>query len=185
MVSLPTYFLTLAKEDLSWWERFWFRETASTFAGSTDAVYNFIFWVSAVFFVPIVAMVIGFGIKYRRSKVGEVAEASAAHNTALELTWSVTPAILMAIMFFWGFKHYMNKLVAPVDAKQVYVTAYQWGWDFTYPDGRGPTHRDLDVTVAAGERVGIVGAVATWFSPPPTRQPSSQAFCMHAWYMPA
>ncbi len=56
-------------------------------------------WVSAIFFIPIVGMVIGFGIKYRRSKVGEVAEVSPSHNTALELSWSVTPAILMAIMF--------------------------------------------------------------------------------------
>jgi cytochrome c oxidase subunit 2 len=135
MASLSTHIVTLGAENLSWWERFWFRETGSTFAGSTDAVYNYIFWVSAIFFVPIVGMVIGFGIKYRRSKVGEVAEVSPSHNTALELTWSVTPAILMAIMFFWGFKAYLTKLVAPVDAEPIYVTAYQWGWDFSYADG--------------------------------------------------
>lgn len=137
MANLPFHILTIASEDLSLWERIWFRETGSTFASSTDAVYNFIFWVSAIFFIPIVAMVIGFGIKYRRSKVGEVAEVSASHNTALELSWSVTPAILMAIMFFWGFKAYLNKLVAPVDAEPIYVTAYQWGWDFSYSDGYG------------------------------------------------
>ncbi len=135
MPNLINPILTLAKEDLSLWERFWFRESGSTFAESTDAVYNFIFLVSAIFFIPIVAMVIGFGIKYRRSKVGEVAEVSPSHNTALELSWSVTPAILMAIMFFWGFKAYLDKLVAPVDAEQISVTAYQWGWDFTYADG--------------------------------------------------
>ncbi len=135
MASLHTHLMTLAADDLSWWERFWFRESGSTFVDSTDPVYNFIFWVSAIFFIPIVGMVIGFGIKYRRSKVGEVAEVSPSHNTALELTWSVTPAILMAIMFFWGFKAYMDKLVAPVDAEPIYVTAFQWGWNFDYADG--------------------------------------------------
>lgn len=135
MAPLQFHISTLGAETLSWWERFWFRETGSTFAGSTDAVYNYIFWVSAIFFVPIVAMVVVFGIKYRRSKVGEVAEVSPSHNTALELTWSVTPAILMAIMFFWGFKAYMDKLVAPVDAEPIYVTAFQWGWNFDYSDG--------------------------------------------------
>ncbi len=29
--------------------------------------------------------------------------------------------------------------------------------DFTYPEGRGPTHKGLDFAVAAGERVGVVG----------------------------
>ncbi|XHC26299.1 MAG: cytochrome c oxidase subunit II transmembrane domain-containing protein [Phycisphaerales bacterium] len=135
MASLSTHIVTLGAENLSWWERFWFRESGSTFADSTDAVYNYIFWVSAIFFIPIVGMVIGFGIKYRRSKVGEVAEVSPSHNTALELSWSVTPAILMAIMFFWGFKAYLSKLVAPVDAEPIYVTAYQWGWNFDYADG--------------------------------------------------
>ncbi|MFG0292510.1 MAG: cytochrome c oxidase subunit II [Phycisphaerales bacterium JB050] len=135
MASLPPHLVTLAADDLSLWEKIWFRESGSTFVDSTDPVFNFIFWVSAIFFVPIVGMVIGFGIKYRRSKVGEVAEVSASHNTALELSWSVTPAILMAIMFFWGFKAYMNKLVAPVDAEPIYVTAQQWGWNFDYSDG--------------------------------------------------
>ena len=142
------YLTTIAAEGPSWWTRLWFREAGSTFAAESDAIYYFIFWVSAAFFVLLVGLMAYWGLRYKRSTVGEVAEVSSSHNAPLELAWSIVPAILMAVMFFWGFKHYMNKLVAPVDAKQVYVTAYQWGWDFTYPDG-GSTIETEDIAAAS------------------------------------
>lgn len=178
MATLPTHLMTLASENLSWWERVWFRETGSIFAASTDAVYNFIFWVSAIFFIPIVGMVIGFGIKYRRSKVGEVAEVSPSHNTALELSWSVTPAILMAIMFFWGFKAYMNKLVAPVDAEPIYVTAYQWGWNFDYSDGYGINEYE---DIAANPESPIIPVQAG----KPYKMIMTSRDVIHSFYVPA
>jgi cytochrome c oxidase subunit 2 len=118
-----------------WWTRLWFREGASTFVPSSDAIYYFIFWVSAFFFVLICGCMVLFGLKYRRSRVGNVAEVSSSHNNALELTWSVIPAIGFAVMFFWGFHAYLKKIVAPVDAIEINAQAYQWGWDFTYPGG--------------------------------------------------
>ncbi|MFU8828500.1 MAG: cytochrome c oxidase subunit II transmembrane domain-containing protein [Phycisphaerales bacterium] len=178
MATLPTHILTLASENLSLWERIWFRETGSTFAASTDAVYNYIFWVSAIFFIPIVGMVIGFGIKYRRSKVGEVAQVSPSHNTALELSWSVTPAILMAIMFFWGFKAYLDTLVAPVDAEPIYVTAYQWGWNFDYADGYGINQYE---EIAANRESPIIPVQAG----KPYKMIMTSRDVIHSFYVPA
>ena len=178
MATLPTHILTLASENLSLWERIWFRETGSTFAASTDAVYNYIFWVSAIFFIPIVGMVIGFGIKYRRSKVGEVAEVSPSHNTALELSWSVTPAILMAIMFFWGFKAYLDTLVAPIDAEPIYVTAYQWGWNFDYSDGFGINQYE---DIAANRESPIIPVQAG----KPYKMIMTSRDVIHSFYVPA
>lgn len=168
---------TLASEGPSWWTRLWFREAGSTFAAESDLIYYFIFWVSAVFFVLLVALMVVWGLSYRRSKVGEVAPVSASHNAPLELAWSIVPAILMAVMFFWGFKHYMNKLVAPVDAKQVYVTAYQWGWDFTYPDG-GSTIETETIAAAASPVLGF--PVGT-----PVQMIMTSRDVIHSFYVPA
>lgn len=129
--------LVASNDDISLWTKLWFREAGSTFAASSDAVYYFIFWVSALFFVPLIGLMVYFGIRYRRSVVGQVPEVSPAHNTALELAWSIVPTLLMAGMFYWGFQAYMKKLIAPDDAMEVYVTAKQWGWEFVYPDGAG------------------------------------------------
>lgn len=174
MLNLTTL---AAAEGPSWWTKLWFREAGSTFAAESDAIYYFIFWVSAAFFVLLVALMVMWGLNYRRSAVGEVAEVSASHNAPLELAWSIVPAILMAIMFFWGFKHYMNKLVAPVDAKQVYVTAYQWGWDFTYPDG-GSTIETETIAAAAAPVLGFpVGK--------PVQMIMTSKDVIHSFYVPA
>ncbi|MCA9294496.1 MAG: hypothetical protein KDA20_11855, partial [Phycisphaerales bacterium] len=75
----------------SWWTRLWFKNAGSTFAPSSDALYYYIFWVSAVCFVGLMVAMLYFGIRYRRSRVGNVAEVSSSHNTKLEITWSVIP----------------------------------------------------------------------------------------------
>ncbi|MGE4219994.1 MAG: ATP-binding cassette domain-containing protein, partial [Alphaproteobacteria bacterium] len=50
------------------------------------------------------------------------------------------------------------KATARADALPVEPTIAFEDVQFTYPGGRGPAHRGLDFRVAAGERVGIVGA---------------------------
>ena len=116
--------------------RFWFRNTQGTFADGVDGVFFYIFWVSAIFFAILMGLMVYFGLKYRRIE-GKPAEPSASHNTMLELSWSVIPTILMAIMFVWGFKEYIVMRVAPGDAMEVYVTAKKWNWNLEYPNGAG------------------------------------------------
>ncbi len=142
----------LASEDVGWWTRLWFRTKASTFAGETDAIYNFIFWVSIFFFVVLMWLMVYWGIKYRR-KAGVPAELSASHNTPLEIVWTVIPTILLFVMFIWGFKGYMNKAVSPSDAEVIHVTAKKWNWTWEYKTGAKSREidriADMDVPVFA------------------------------------
>ena len=161
----------------SWWSRLWFRESGSTFVPSGDALFYFIFWVSAIAFVALMGAMIWFGVIYRRSKVGDVAEVSTSHNTALEITWSVIPAIVMAVMFYWGFRDYLYKLIAPADSMNVYVTAYQWGWDFTYPDGGSTIETEL---IGAKE-----SPVIAFPAGKPTKLIMTSRDVIHSFYVPA
>ncbi|MBL0926908.1 MAG: cytochrome c oxidase subunit II [Phycisphaerales bacterium] len=134
------YALAQTAEPEGWWTRLWFRHSGSTFARSSDQVYDFIFWVSAAFFVPMMVLMVYWGIKYRR-RAGVPAQPSPSHNTPLEIAWSVVPTLLMLVMFIWGFQVYIHKFVPPVDAETVYVTAKKWDWEVTYPNGVTPRER--------------------------------------------
>ncbi|MBL8600302.1 MAG: cytochrome c oxidase subunit II [Myxococcales bacterium] len=116
----------------------------STFAPDVDWVYYFIYWLSVVLFVAITGAAIYFVMKYRRQP-GVKAEPS-GHNTILEVTWTVTPLILLVVLFHWGFKGYVQLTNPPSDAMDIRVRAQKWSWDFEYPNG-GHTVNQLHVPV--------------------------------------
>lgn len=140
--------LTLGSGLKDWFLRFNFRKPGvSTFADASDDVFYWIFLISAVFFILLMAMMVWFSFKYRR-RAGRVPERSAGHNTILELSWSVIPTILLVWMFFKGFWGFSDVLMAPSEAPEVLLTAKKWQWTVTYPNGAGSDEvtrtRDLD-----------------------------------------
>ncbi len=104
--------------------------------GGSDSLYMFIWWVSVFFFVLLMGIMAYCMIKYRR-RPGVPAERSASHNTPLEITWSVVPSLLLAVMFFWGFDGYLKAQMAPSYAEQIELTGAKWNWSMTYSTGIG------------------------------------------------
>jgi len=132
----------------------WFPENAST-DRNVDPLFYFIFWICAFFLVLNAGLMIYFAIRYRqRNKEG--AAHGETHNTAIEVTWSVIPAIILAIIFIWGFRGFLDMANPPNIAPehQIDVTARKWSWTFTYADGR--TSRDNALHVPAGEPMRLV-----------------------------
>lgn len=131
-----------------WWDQLWFKGEVgtSTFANGVDNVFFYIFWVSVFFFVLLMWLMVYWAWKYRR-RPGVAPEPSPSHNTALELTWSIVPTLLMAVMFFWGLIEYIPMKVAPADAEVINVTAKKWAWSLTYDNGASPlqTERIADM----------------------------------------
>ena len=109
-------------------------EAKSNFAPMIDRHYAFINIVNVIFFVPITFFLVYFAVVYKKP-AGEKAESDVAHNTPLEVTWSVIPLILVVIMFVMGFNGYNEMRAAPADSYQIHVGAAQWSWEFTYPNG--------------------------------------------------
>jgi len=112
----------------------WMPEQASTVAGTVDWLFNFILGISVVFFVAIVVVMVVFVIRYRRRE-GQQAEASPSHNMGLEITWTVIPVILVVVIFYFGFRSYLDMATPPANAYEVLVTGQKWKWTFTYPNG--------------------------------------------------
>ena len=120
----------------------WFPEAASTFAKNNDWLYGFISLVCIFFFVPIAIALFYFAYKYHKPK-GTKAESNVAHNTPLELAWSIGPSFFLVGMFVLGAKSYLDHRTVPDGANEVGVQAFKWGWTIDY--GGGTFHPELHI----------------------------------------
>lgn len=95
-------------------------------------IYNFIFWITAVI-AAIVAGVVGICIwKFRASKVKKAATFS--HSTVLELVWTAIPALICLSIAWYSYLGIQFIRTMPEEGITVEAIAYQFGWDFDYPD---------------------------------------------------
>ncbi len=113
---------------------FWLPAARSTTAGEVDSLFYLILGISLFFFVLIVAVMLAFVLRYRHRRE-RPAEPSRDHNLPLELTWTLIPVVLVAVIFFYGFRDYLDITTPPRNSYQVQVEAQQWSWSFTYPNG--------------------------------------------------
>ncbi|MEI8256413.1 MAG: cytochrome c oxidase subunit II [Deltaproteobacteria bacterium] len=128
----------------------------STVAPTVDWMFYFIYWLSVVMFVGIVATAMYFVVKYRR-RPGVKAEPT-GHNNTLEIGWTVAPVVFLVFLFHFGFKGWMELRVPPGDALVIRVRAKKWLWDFEYPNGMHsvtdlhvPVHRAVRVVLSSDD----------------------------------
>jgi len=106
----------------------------SNFSQSTDLAFFFTLVVSVFFLVLITSLMIYFVVKYNRKRNPKATNVH--HNTALEITWTVIPTILVLIMFWLGWTGYLEQSKIPENALTIDVTAQMWKWSFKYPNGK-------------------------------------------------
>ncbi len=138
MLKIPVSLLAQA-EDLPipeyQWGDYFFPVQAAEGAAENDFLFWAILWISTLFFVLIVVLMLYFAWKYRRRPGHEKALPSSSHNTSLEIIWSVIPSIILVWIFYAGANGYFQSRVAPESAEDIWVTAQQFSWTFTYADG--------------------------------------------------
>lgn len=121
----------------------------STFTNLTDfnrdsvGLWNLMIWLGLGVFVFVEGLLIYVMIRYRRRP--NDAEPEHVHgNTKLELTWTILPAVVLAIITvptvksIWKFQS-----GAPANALQVDVIGHQWWWEFRYPEQNISTANEL------------------------------------------
>lgn len=114
---------------------FWLPEQASTFAPGHDWLFYFIYWVSVISFIGLMAAMTLFAIKYRRRSKDQRTSPNEG-NTALELIWSAIPGLVFVVIFVVGFKTYIDMATPPANAMEVRVVGYKWFWEMRYPNGQ-------------------------------------------------
>jgi cytochrome c oxidase subunit II len=109
----------------------------SRIAGQVDGVFLFITLMGLIFFIITQGFLIYFAVKYRRKKREEPAETPyITGNHWLEAVWIVIPSLVVLVIFFYGYSVYRDIRTPPPNAVEIQVTARQWLYQFTYPNGR-------------------------------------------------
>jgi len=117
----------------------WFRSIllpveGSAYAQQHDDLFMFIVWLSVFFFLLIAGLLGFFTWRYRRRGPDDITP-NISHSFKLEVIWSVIPAIIVIVIFVWGFRGYVRATTSPGDALEIQVIGKKWLWEFEYPDG--------------------------------------------------
>jgi cytochrome c oxidase subunit II len=132
-----------------------FPETASVWAENIEKLWWFEIAVAVIMTALIFVLVFLFAVKYRRRSENE--KPLYIHGSVpLEIFWSVTPFLVMMVMFFWASALYYDYFTPPPDAMDVYITGKQWMWKVQYPEGQReinelhvPVGRAVKLTMAS------------------------------------
>lgn len=83
-------------------------------------------------------------IKFRSSAVAEPSRTT--HNFAIEVIWTLVPALILLFIAFPSFKLLANQYNPPKADVTIKVTGYQWYWGYEYPDYGGISFESLPLS---------------------------------------
>jgi cytochrome c oxidase subunit 2 len=95
------------------------------------------FWIAVVIGVGVLVATIYVALRFRE-KPGEERMPMQTHgHTALEISWTVVPAVILAVMGVFTVAGIFDLAQKPTgkDVINVTVTARQWWWQYTYENG--------------------------------------------------
>lgn len=161
------------------WHKLWLRSQPATELGeSADWMFMFLWWFCVVWFVFLMGLMVFFIVKYRRFK-GKAAPVSPSHSTPLEITWTVVPTILLAGIFYVGFRDYMKTMTPAGNAMELRLAGQKWLWRMEYPNG---------FTVDSGSSGAYIGAEPSPVFYVPAETPiklrMNSADVMHSFWIP-
>ena len=106
---------------------------ASTHARPEDWLYIFLVVLSLAMTLAIAAVIVAFGMKYRRRHGREAHQIEG--SLVLEIAWSVIPLGIFFVIFVWGAVLYFQLRTPPRDSTEIYVVGKQWMWKIQHPEG--------------------------------------------------
>jgi cytochrome c oxidase subunit 2 len=114
-------------------------EHRTEFNAAVDFLWDRLLFWGTVVFVIVEGLLIYTIIKFRHREGGP--EPKQVHgNTALEITWTVIPAVILVFIAIPTVKTvFQTQATVRADALQVEVIGHQWWWEFRYPQYPGLT----------------------------------------------
>jgi cytochrome c oxidase subunit 2 len=124
----------------------WLPENVSTFGEEIDYLFYLIYYITGAVFILVTVLMVLFLVMYRHRE-GRAAIYSHG-NTALEIIWTVVPAIILIVLAFMSVSTWSKvKASAPPSDFNLQVTAKQFNWEILYPgpDGKFGTKDDFKI----------------------------------------
>lgn len=121
----------------------WLPENVSTYGADIDFIFYLIYYITAAVFVLVTVLMVAFLIMYRHR---EGRRAAYSHgNTALEIIWTVVPAVILIVLTFVSMPSWARiKIQIPESDLKIRVTAKQFNWEVQYPGPDGTFDTDDD-----------------------------------------
>jgi cytochrome c oxidase subunit 2 len=107
---------------------------ASTIARDVDHLFFFLTAVTLFFTCLIFGLIFYFMLRYRRRSESEIPPAMET-SSALEITWTVVPTAICAVLFFWSSSLYFRNSRPPLASQEIFVVGKQWMWKLQHPEG--------------------------------------------------
>ena len=126
------------------WGSWWLPPDRSAHGAGIDSLFEVTFWITMVTFVAVQVCLIVFLIKYRQRK--DRPKAHFTHgNTRLEMTWTLAPAVVLAILAVankgvWDRLRFNPDTNHP-DKATILVVGEQFKWNVVYPGPDGKLGR--------------------------------------------
>lgn len=109
-------------------------DQGSTLALRLDTFHYYIFGASLIVFAFIAGSIIYYAIRYHRTS-DSAPTPKIKPKIWMEVLYIGGPLAVFLLWFWIGFNDYIWAETPPPNSMDVYVTAKQWMWKFTYPNG--------------------------------------------------
>ena len=111
---------------------------ASAESVSVDSLFSFMLAIATVVFLIVEGGIIYSIVRFRR-KPGDDTDGPPLHgNTALEITWTAIPTLIVFVLTVYSYKVYADNLAPQPNETTINVTGQQFTWSFTYPYQNDP-----------------------------------------------
>jgi cytochrome c oxidase subunit 2 len=107
---------------------------ASSIAEGVDKLHFFLTGVTLFFTLLIFSTIFYFMVKYRRRSEDERAPETVT-SLPLEVTWTVIPCFICAVLFIWASSLYVRNARPPAASREIFVVGKQWMWHIQHPEG--------------------------------------------------
>jgi cytochrome c oxidase subunit 2 len=117
-----------------------------------DYLFKILIYAGTGVFIFVEGILVLTLIRFRR-RPGQPEPKHVHGNTALEITWTVIPLLILALIAVPTVRTiFKTQAAARSDALQVEVIGHQWWWEFRYPQFTTPgTNGRVDTVVTANE----------------------------------
>lgn len=123
-----------------------------------NEIYDFhtlLLWITTAIVVVVTALLLFAVFKYRRRK--NVEPATFAHNTLIEVIWTIVPVVILIVIAIPSFKLLYLEDRIPEPELTIKTTGYQWYWGYEYMDYDGLEFlsypiADEDIDESKGQR---------------------------------
>jgi cytochrome c oxidase subunit 2 len=106
---------------------------------NADGIFWFHNWILLPVTIGISLLVLALivYIVWRFNETANPVPSRRTHNGALEITWTVLPALTLVVIAVPSFRLLAEQLIIPAPDLTLKVTASQWHWNYGYPKSEG------------------------------------------------